>query len=59
LQIPAGTKAKVVVDGGMKNVNTEGTWTVEDGTYQTGATADYTLTIHVTMGLGELTLVRD
>jgi hypothetical protein len=59
LNIPSGMKATVVVDGGMKNVKTEGTWTTNDKTYETTAAGDYTLTIRVTMGLGELTLVSN
>ena len=59
LDIPSGMKAKVVVNGGMKNVKTEGTWSVDGKTYETGNAADYTLTVQVTMGLGELTLVSN
>jgi hypothetical protein len=59
LTIPADTKAKVVVNGGLKNVATEGTWSTEGKTYETVSSGDYTLTIQVTMGLGQLTLVSN
>jgi hypothetical protein len=59
IMVPSNTKAKVVVNGGMKNVETEGTWSTEGKTYETGGSADYTLTIQVTMGLGALTLVSN
>ena len=59
LSIPSSTKAQVTISGGLKGVKTEGTWTAHEDTYTTTGTSDYTLTIKVSIGLGNLTLVTD
>lgn len=59
LTIPSGTKATVVITGGMKGVKTEGTWTAHEDNYTTAGTSAYTLTIKVNIGLGSLTLATD
>jgi hypothetical protein len=56
--IPAGTMAQVAVTGAITNINTQGTWTVNDKRYETSGSGP-TLTIEVDMGLGNLTLVRE
>jgi hypothetical protein len=59
LSIPSSTKAKVEISGGLKGVKTEGTWTVHEDTYATTGVSDYTLTIKINIGLGNLTLTTD
>lgn len=56
--VPAGMEAVVNVEGGMKNVNTQGTWTVNGSKYTTGGSGA-TLTINVNTNLGTLTLVQE
>ena len=53
--VPSGTAATITVSGGLNDVSTEGTWTVQDDVYSTGATGS-TLTIEIQMGVGSLTL---
>jgi hypothetical protein len=56
LQVPAGVAAHVTVSGGPKNVETEGLWTANGGTYiADGAGARWAIDIE--MGVGNLTLV--
>jgi hypothetical protein len=57
LEIPAATKARVLVSGGVKSVTTDGTWTTHGDSYETTGTSTYTLTINVDIGMGSLTLV--
>ncbi len=59
LTIPSNTKATVEISGGLKSVETEGTWTVHEDAYSTTGTSDYTLTIKVNIGLGNLTLITN
>jgi hypothetical protein len=56
--IPNGVAAKVIVEGGLNNVNTEGDWTKKDDTYETSGSGPL-LTIKVDMGVGSLTLVNE
>ncbi len=53
--VPSSTAATITVTGGLNNVSTEGTWTVTNDVYSTGA-AGPTLTIDIQMGVGSLTL---
>ena len=53
--VPSSTAANITVTGGLNNVSTEGTWTVTNDVYSTGATGP-TLTISIQMGVGSLTL---
>lgn len=59
IEIPSGMKATVDVSGGMKSVNTEGTWTAHTDTYETSGDSKYTLNIVVDIGMGSLTLVSN
>jgi hypothetical protein len=59
LSIPSSTKATVIISGGLKGVKTEGTWTAHEDSYSTTGTSDYTLTIKINIGLGNLTLTTD
>jgi len=54
--IPADTATTVTVEGGLNNVDTGGDWSVSGGAYEISG-AGPTLTIHVDMGVGTLTLV--
>lgn len=56
--IPAGMKAVVNVEGGMKNVSTQGTWTVNGSSYNTEGSGP-TLTLNINTNLGTLTLVQE
>jgi len=56
--IPAGMKAVVNVEGGMKNVSTQGTWTVNGSSYTTEGSGP-TLTLDINTNLGTLTLVQE
>lgn len=53
--VPSGTAATITVTGGLNDVSTEGTWTVTNDVYSTGATGP-ALTIDIQMGVGTLTL---
>lgn len=56
--IPAGMKVVVNVEGGMKNVSTQGTWTVNGSSYNTEGEGP-TLTLNVNTNLGTLTLIQE
>jgi hypothetical protein len=56
--IPAGMKAVVNVEGGMKDVSTQGTWTVNGSSYTTEGSGP-TLTLNVNTNLGTLTLIQE
>ncbi|MCE1253426.1 MAG: toast rack family protein [Anaerolineae bacterium] len=53
--IPKGTPAVITMTGALSNVNTEGTWTVHSGVYETEGSGPK-LTIEVENGVGNLTL---
>lgn len=55
--IPAGMKAVIEVEGELKTVNTQGTWTVNDTIYSTDGQGP-TLNISVSTNLGTLTLIQ-
>lgn len=57
IEVPAGTRATVIVNGGLNNVQTTGTWTVNGSLYATSATSGPLLTINVNLGVGQLELV--
>ena len=60
--VPAGTAAKVSVNGKLADVTQEGTWTVTDKTYSTPAAASSggkALTITVNMDVGSLTITSN
>jgi hypothetical protein len=53
--IPQGTSATININGGLSNVETHGTWTVNGTQYQTSGPGP-TLTIDVEMAVGNLVL---
>jgi hypothetical protein len=53
--IPQGTSATINLNGGLSNVETHGTWTVNGTQYQTSGSGP-TLTIDVEMAVGNLVL---
>ncbi len=55
--IPAGMKVMVEVEGGIKTVNTQGTWTVNDSYYSTEGEGP-TLNMNINTNLGTLTLLQ-
>jgi hypothetical protein len=55
--VPEGTTAKITISGAINDVRTEGTWAVTGKTYELAGEGK-TLTIHVDMGIGSLTLVK-
>jgi hypothetical protein len=60
IAVPAGTAARITVDGSLNDVNMEGTWTVTGKTYSTEAAKDTqakTLDITLKMNVGQVTLV--
>lgn len=59
LTIPQAIHAMIDISGGLKDVSTQGTWTVTDDVYETGPTDSPTISIHVEMGLGTLTLIQE
>jgi len=56
--IPAGMKAVIVNKGTVSNINTEGTWMLNDDTYNT-LVEGYTLTIILDMAVGNVTLTHE
>lgn len=54
--VPEGTAVKIKLSGGLSDVRTEGTWSVNDQTYALSGEGP-TITINVDMGLGSLTLI--
>ena len=56
--IPEGTACSVEVNGGLKNVNTTGTWNTKDNVYKTLGKGPQ-LEIQVDMGLGNLELINE
>ncbi len=56
--IPEGTKAEVRVNGGLKTVNTRGTWTNDGSTYSTDGSGN-TISFDINMNLGTLDLVQE
>ena len=57
LNIPHGINAQINVSGGLNNVSTQGTWTIEGQEYRTTATEGSLLKIQVNVGMGNLQLV--
>jgi N-terminal domain of toast_rack, DUF2154 len=53
--VPKNTHTIVNLDGGLSNVDTEGTWTVSNSRYETGGSGS-TITIDVEMAVGNLVL---
>ncbi len=57
LNIPRGVNAQINVSGGLNNVSTQGTWTIEGQEYRTTAAEGALLKIQVNVGMGNLQLV--
>jgi hypothetical protein len=55
--VPAGLNVEVKVTGGINNVSTTGSWSVNGSTY-TNPTSGPKLTIQVEMGVGNLELIK-
>jgi hypothetical protein len=58
LEVPKGINAQVNVSGGLNNVSTQGTWTIEGQEYNTIGAEGPLLKIQVNMGVGNLKLVN-
>jgi hypothetical protein len=58
LEVPKGVNAQINVSGGLNNVSTQGTWTIEGQEYRTIGTDGPLLKIQVNMGVGNLRLVN-
>ena len=58
LQVPKGVNAQINVSGGLNNVSTQGTWTIEGQEYHTIGAEGPLLKIQVNMGVGNLRLVN-
>jgi len=58
LEVPKGVDAQINVSGGLNNVSTQGTWTIEGQEYRTIGTEGPLLKIQVNMGIGNLRLVN-
>ena len=56
--VPAGMKVVVDVEGGIKTVNTQGTWTANGTSYETEGTGP-TLTMNINTNLGTLSLIQE
>ncbi len=56
--IPDSVQAKVVVDGGLSDVNANGTWSINGNTYKCGSSGP-TITIDIDMAVGALTLRQE
>lgn len=56
--IPQTARAIVTIDGGINNVNANGTWSISDMVYECGSTGPL-ITINLDMGLGNLNLIYE
>ena len=56
--VPAGMKVVVDVEGGIKTVNTQGTWTANGTSYETEGSGP-TLTMNINTNLGTLSLIQE
>ncbi|HVN55327.1 MAG TPA: toast rack family protein [Anaerolineaceae bacterium] len=57
IMIPEGMKASIQTNGGLNNVETNGTWTTEGSNYSTGGEGPE-VTIQIDMGVGNLKLIH-
>jgi len=55
--VPAEMAVTFINSGGVSNINTSGTWTVNGGTYTSGGSG-HMLTIHAEIAVGTVKLVR-
>lgn len=56
LRIPKGVKAQINVSGGLNNVSTQGTWTIDGQEYTSTGAEGPLLKIQVNVGVGNLQL---
>ncbi len=56
--VPPTTAARILVDGGLKNVSPQGTWNVRNGEYRTEGEGPL-LRIEINIGVGNLTLISE
>ena len=56
--IPTGMRTVIINKGTVSNINTEGTWMLNDDTYTT-LVEGYTLTINLDMAVGNVTLIHE
>ncbi|MEN4013526.1 MAG: toast rack family protein [Bellilinea sp.] len=56
--IPEGMPARVVISGGLNNIQPRGTWQISNNVYETDGSG-YKLEINLNMGLGNLELVSE
>ncbi len=57
LTIPANMQATITVNGGLSNINANGTWTINGNTYTSGSSGP-TIRITVDMAVGNLNLIK-
>lgn len=57
LTIPADVHAVITINGGISNVNANGTWTIKGSTYETGSTGP-TILVTLDMAVGNLNLIQ-
>ena len=55
--VPANVHTLVYINGGLNNINVNGTWTINGTTYECGSGAP-TITINIEMAVGNLTLSK-
>jgi hypothetical protein len=58
ITIPSGMNAEITNSGGLSNIDTQGTWTVNNNTYSSGGSGPL-LSITVEMGVGNLKLIHE
>jgi hypothetical protein len=55
--VPEDAHTVLVITGGLTNVNVNGTWSIDGSHYESGS-GNPTITIHVEMALGNLTVTK-
>jgi hypothetical protein len=58
LTFPSGSHAIITINGGLSNINANGSWTINGSTYEMG-TGGPTITITIDMAVGNLNLVQN
>jgi hypothetical protein len=58
LIIPSGAHAVITLNGGLSNVNANGTWTINGSTYETGSSGP-TIDVTLDMAVGNLNLIQE
>jgi hypothetical protein len=57
LTIPVNVRSNITINGGLSNINANGTWTIAGSTYQSGTTGPM-INININMAVGNLTLIQ-